>query len=239
MRPPAGKLARVTRQLTYHRQAYGVTVTAGLVVYVADMVVLVADGQGKPPEVVTDTFALVTVSDEAVLLHVPETFAELPTGPTALHVCPRMLAVAVTPFGGTTRWAAVVESAQNCQVPLPVTLALKVKPEELTVQLVKVGGLGRFTQPQPAGTVTADALQVVVDVPSLKVTKVDDAVEVGDQQGPADAAWALRPSTAATKPRVMRIWVAFITATPVGGRLPADATAWRSGKAALSGYFRP
>ena len=162
---------------------------------------------------------MVSVSDEFVLLHAPETFAELFTGPVALHVCPRMLAVAVTPFGGTTRWAVVVESAQNCHVPLPVTVAEKVKPELLTVQLVKVGGLGRFTQPQAAGTATDDALQVVVDVPSLKVTKVDDAVEFGDQQGLADAALALRLSTAATKPRVMRIWVAFITATPVGGRM--------------------
>lgn len=193
----------------------------------------VPDGQGNPPEVVTGTGWLVNVADELALLQVPEIVAEPAADgvAVALQVWPKTLAVHWTPPTGMVRLAAPLEDAHKFQVPLVVQVAEKVIPQ-LTVHPVRVGAgliVPQIGAPEPEDAAlkfATDELQATVHVPSLMVTLDDDAVvaPVGETAS-ADAAWAPRPSTAATKPRVMRICVAFITATPVGVGLSADATA--------------
>jgi len=105
-----------------------------------------------------------------------------------------------------------------------------VRPAE-TVHDVRVGAL---TAPQTgvpgavgAGTVPLvdDVLQLTVAVPSLMVTLVpvhNEAVKLPDGETvSADAMWVVSPSTAASAgtTRKPRIRVAFITVTPVGGRM--------------------
>ena len=201
---------------------------AGFVQYWAEKVVELADGQGNPPEVTTGTLWLTNTAAEhgglvhMALVQVPETVAAPAVVEVALQVWPRMLAVHTTPPCGMVRLEVPPEDADKLQLPFvlfEVQVAEKVKPEALTVHPVKVGLLIApvIGCPEPedvALPLVDDPVQFTVAVPSLKVTLVpehNEAVKgpVGETES-ADAAWAPRPSTAATKPRVMRICVAFM-----------------------------
>lgn len=159
------------------------------------------------------------VARELVLLQVPEIVAGAVVVEFALQVWPRTLAVQLTPFCGMVRLAVPPEDAHKFQVPLVVQVAGKLKPEALTVHPVRVGALtgsqiGAPEAEDVALPLVVDTVQLTVAVPSLKVALVpvhNEAVKgpVGETES-ADAAWTPRPSTAATKPRVMRICVAFM-----------------------------
>ena len=223
-----------------------------------EAVEVVADGHGNPPVVVTGTDWLVNVTEEVgALLHGPARVAEPPLAAVVVHVCPRTEATALRPSCGMDRVPVMpvelVESVfrQICHEPFvwfAVRVAAKLKPELLTVHPEKLGG-GRGMQ---LGSPHCCAVKVkvavvevhfAVAVPTLNDVLLDETVYVPAAMQPACAVWIPIPSTAATtgatKPRVRPICVAFITVTPEGVGLPTDATARRSGKAALSGCLVP
>lgn len=101
-----------------------------------------------------------------------------------------------------------------------------MKPEALTVHPVKVGLpiTLMIGCPEPEDVTfpqVIDPVQVTVAVPSLNLigtfggTLPQIWISSGEAAS-ADAAWAPKPSTVATKPRVMRICISFLIAmTPV------------------------
>ena len=161
----------------------------------------VADGQGNPPEVVTGTVWLLNAAEWLELLQVPLRVA---APEVAEQVWPRMLAVQWTPPDGALRLAEPLEDTDRFQVPLAEQLALKLKPEALTLHPVRLGALTGPLIGCPEGESSAsplvdDPVQVTVAVPSLMVTLVDEAVKgpVGETAS-ADAMWAPSPITAAS-----------------------------------------
>jgi hypothetical protein len=186
----------------------------------------VADGQGKPPAVVTGIDWL-NVADELSLLQVPKIVLEPFGDQVTLQVWPSKFNVQSTPPGGKSRVAPPLLDVHKAKLPfllLVVQVAEEVKPEVLTVHPVKIGGKSITMQtgfPEGEESISpshVDAVQVIVDVPILKVTLDDEHNE--NVTGPsgttvsADAAWTPRPSNAATN-QVMRSCVVFIAVTPV------------------------
>lgn len=166
------------------------------------------DGQGNPPEVVTDTPAPENEACELELLHEP---LKSTVAVTVLQVWPRMLAVQVMvpPFS-----SEVVGVRHKLQEPLALQLAPKVKPLALTVQLLRVGALTapQIGVPEPEevlGVVPLvdDVLQVTVAtvvVPDFKATLTVFPVHNGAVKlvppgvtVSANTLWEPSPSTAA------------------------------------------
>jgi hypothetical protein len=190
------------------------------------------DGQGKPPEVMTGTLWFANAADELGLLQVPAMVAAPAVVEVALHVLPRTLAVHWTPFCGIVSVAAPPEDAVRFQVPLVVQLAPKLKNPALTVHPLRVGAviaplIGCPEADDAALPVVDDTVQLTVAVPSRKVALVPEhnAAEKGPvgETASANAAWPPRSGatartprpSAAARPRVMRICVAFMVVTPV------------------------
>jgi hypothetical protein len=166
---------------------------------------------------------LVNVALElGALAQLPEIVAAPPGVEVALQVEKRTLATQLTPPCGMVKVEVPMAHAHKFQLPFvlfAVQVAAKVNPLLLTVHPVRVGGLAtpQIGAPEAedcALKVVDDPVQVTVAVPSVNRTVVPEHNEavvlpVGETES-ADAAWAQRPSTAATKPRLMRICVAFI-----------------------------